>query len=123
MDFITPLIKPGIDLVKGGLGAARKKLGKHKYDQLVSAVITELLKEDPDFSAAEAQLAAARATGVEPDMHLLRAQSMLFTAQKYARRRISAAARAKWAKKLPSKKKSKPQRRSARSRAKSKRKT
>jgi hypothetical protein len=115
MDFVTPLIKAGIDLVKGGLAAARRRLGKGKYNQLLSAVIMELLKQDPDLTAAEAQLAAARATGVNPDMNLLRAQSMLHTTQSYVR----AAKRARWARHKAAKKK--PPRRVGRPRPKRKR--
>lgn len=83
MDFITPLIKPAVDLLKKGLGAARRKLSKRKYEQLLSATITELLKEHPDLTAAEAQLAAAAATGADPDMHMLRAQGMLTSALQF----------------------------------------
>ena len=63
-------IKPALDILKSGLATAGKKLGKRKYDQLVSTIITELLKEHPDLTVAEAQLAAIRATGVTPDTYL-----------------------------------------------------
>jgi len=67
---LIPFIKPALDILKSGLATAGKKLGKRKYDQLVSTIITELLKEHPDLTVAEAQLAAIRATGVTPDTHL-----------------------------------------------------
>ena len=79
----TPFIKVAIHLVKDVLSAARQKLSKRKYEQLLSATITELLKEHPDLSAAEAQLAAAQATGAEPDMRMLRAQSMLTSVRQF----------------------------------------
>jgi hypothetical protein len=109
MDFVTPFIKPGIDLVKSGLKAARKRLGKKRYDQLVSSVITELLKEHPDLTSAEAQLAAIRATGATPDMHFLRAESMLGSVRRHSRGdMMSAASKARWAfRKASSKKKKK----------------
>ena len=98
---ITPtevaLIKSGIDLIKSGLATLRKKGRKHKYSQCVSTVITEVLKENPDFTLAEAQLAAARATGIDPDMDLLRAQSMLRMARNYKPARKKTAMKAKWA--------------------------
>jgi hypothetical protein len=79
MDLIALIgvVRAAIEGAKGGLRLSRKALGKRKHDQLVSAAIAELLKELPDIDAAEARLKAAEATGVEPDMDLLRAQSML----------------------------------------------
>jgi hypothetical protein len=97
------VLKPAIDGVKGALRLSRKALGKRKYDQLVSAVIAELLKEVPDVDAAEARLKAVEATGVEPDMHLLRARSMLSKAKLFRWRGPSAGAggdmSVRWAKK------------------------
>ena len=52
-----PFIKPALDALKASLGAARKRLGKRKYDRLLSAAAQELLRQDPDVSVAEAQLA------------------------------------------------------------------
>ena len=108
MDPITPLIKPAIDLILSGLGFARKQMSKRKYEELLSAIIAELIKEHPDISFAEAKLAAAEATGVEPSMELLRAKSMLEAARGYHAQKPTKApaARAKWAaaKKAPAKK-------------------
>jgi len=115
------LIKSGIDLIKRGLSLVRKKRRKHKYSECVSTVITELLKENPDLTLAEAQLAAAQATGVDPDMDLLRAQSMLHTARRY-RAKFAKATRGRWVRIKAAKKKSRPQRRVRRSGAKHKRK-
>src|SRR5947208_13402471 len=126
MDFVTPLIKPGFDLLKTGLGAARRRLSKRKYEQVVSGVIAELLKEHPDLDSAEAQLAAIQATGATPDTHFVRATSMLKSAQGHARRRamsaatpakLSAAARARWAKRRVPEKKRKPAKAAGRKRS------
>jgi len=116
--LVPVVLKSAIDGVKGGLRMARKTLGKRKHDQLISAVIAELLKEVPDTDAAEAKLKAAEATGVEPDMQLLQARSMLSNARRFAgKKKFSPAMRAKWAKRTTRKRK-RPERR-AKSRAKS----
>src|SRR5262249_12687073 len=108
------------------LRAVRRTLGKRKHEQLTSAAIAELLKEIPDIDAAEAKVLAAAATGVTPDMQLLRARSMLSSVRRYAgrktfspatRAKLSAAARARWSR---IRKKKTPQRRPSRSRTKSK---
>jgi len=98
---VTVLAGPAVSILKSVVALVRKKFGKRKAKQLVSAVITELLKLDSDLTAAEAQLLAARASGAEPDSDFLRAKSMLRAAQSHRRkgaaRRISVAAKAKWA--------------------------
>ena len=85
MDFITPTIKPSIDAIKSILRAARRKWGKRKYEKLLSTTFSELLKEHPDLSAAEANLLAAEATGATPDVNLLRAKSMYGSAHRFHR--------------------------------------
>ena len=85
MDFITPTIKPSIDALKSILGAARRKWGKRKYQKLLAATISELLKEHPDLTAAEANLAAADAAKAPPDVNLLRAKSMYGSARRFHR--------------------------------------
>ena len=85
MDFITPSIKPSIDAVKSILGAARRKWGKRKYEKLLATTISELLKEHPDLTAAEANLAAAEAAGATPDVNLFRAKSMYGSARRFHR--------------------------------------
>jgi len=77
VDPLSALIKPGLDLVKTGIAAMRRQLGKRKADQVTSAVIAELLKQSPDITAAEAQLAAIEATGARPTVELHRAKKML----------------------------------------------
>ena len=77
VDFITPLVKAGVDLLTHALAYARRMLGKRKYEQLLSTTIAELLKEHPDIDGAKARLAAIEATGVAPSPDLLRAKSML----------------------------------------------
>lgn len=110
MDFITPTIKPSIDALKTILGAARRKWGKRKYEKLLSATISELLKEHPDLTAAEANLAAAEATGTTPDVNLLRARSMYGSAHRFHRAAkfkttVKARRRAAAAKKVPRRRK------------------
>lgn len=104
---LIPFIKPALEALKATLAAARKQLGKRKYERLLSATVQELLQQDPDISVAEAQLAAIHATGVQPDAALLRAERMLKSVRHDgARRSMTAATRARWsARKVPAKKK------------------
>ncbi len=103
MDFITPTIKPSIDALKSILGAARHKWGKRKYEKLLATTFSELLKEHPDLTAAEANLAAAEAVGATPDVNLLRAKSMYGSALRFHRAaRVKASKKA--AKKIPTRK-------------------
>jgi hypothetical protein len=108
-----PFIKPALDALKASLAAARKQLGKRKYERLLSATVQELLQQDPDISVAEAQLAAIHATGVQPDATLLRAERMLKSVRHdRARRSMATAARARWAaRKRPARKKHTPSKR------------
>ncbi len=85
MDFITPLIKASVDLLTHALAHARRRLGKKKYERLLSTAIAELLKEHPNIDEARARLAAIEATGVAPSPDLLRAKSMLKAVQIHAR--------------------------------------
>jgi hypothetical protein len=73
--------------------------------------------------AAEAKLASARLADVQPDIRLLRTQEMLSKGRRFNRKRSSSSSRAKWARRKPSKKKTKTQHRSAKSHTKSKRQT
>jgi hypothetical protein len=86
MDFITPLIKASVELLTHALAHARRRLGKKKYERLLSTAIAELLKEHPNIDEARARLAAIEATGVAPSPDLLRAKSMLRAVQVHARR-------------------------------------
>jgi hypothetical protein len=86
MDFITPLIKASVELLTHALAHARRRLGKKKYERLLSTAIAELLKEHPNIDEARARLAAIEATGVAPSPDLLRAKSMLRAVQIHARR-------------------------------------
>jgi|SRR5205807_7495429 len=123
---LIPFIKPTLDALKAALGATRRKLGKRKYEQVLSAAIKELLQQHPDISAAEAQLTAIRATGAEPDASLLRAEEMLRNVRGHARRRamtaatkakLAGAARARWARRRSAAKKTKPRKASGRKRS------
>ncbi len=93
IDPVSALIKPGLDLVKTGLLAMRRQLGKRKADQMASSVIAELLKQSPDITAAEAQLAAIGATGAKPTLELHRAKKMYTAARSFK----AAASKARWA--------------------------
>ena|SRR2546422_1053764 len=77
VDFITPLVKVTVDLLTHALAHARRRLGKKRYEQLLSTAVAELLKEHPDIDDAKARLAALEATGVAPSPELLRAKSLL----------------------------------------------
>jgi hypothetical protein len=92
IDPVSALLKPGLDLVKSGLSAIRRQRGKRKADQMASAVIAELLKESPDITAAEAQLAAIEATGATPTADIHRAKNMYRAVRSY-----SPAMKARWA--------------------------
>ena len=85
-DVIAPLIKAGIELLTQALTHARRKLGRRKYEQLLSTTIAELLKEHPDIDEAKARLAALEATGVLPSPDLLRVKSMLKAVKAHTRR-------------------------------------
>jgi len=120
IDPVSVLIKPGLDLLKTGLLAMRRQLGKRKADQMASSVIAELLKQSPDITAAEAQLAAIEATGAKPSLELHRAKQM-YTAVRSSK---AAASKARWAPRRGGAKKSaskkKPSRHHTRPRAKRK---
>src|SRR5438132_9224488 len=100
MDFVTPLIKAAVDLLTQALAHARRRLGKKKYEQLLSTAIAELLKEHPDIDRAKARLAAIEATGVAPSPDLLRAKSMLKAVEAHCRRETKAKKSVKRRKKL-----------------------
>ncbi len=85
-DFVTPLIKAGVDLLRQALAYARRLLGKRKYEQLLSTTIAELLKEHPDIDQAKARLAAIETTGVAPSPDLFRARSMLKAVESQSKR-------------------------------------
>lgn len=76
-DPVSASVKPSLDLLKAGIGFIRRQFGKRKADEITSSVIAELLKESPDVTAAEAQLAAIAATGVKPTIEFHRAKQML----------------------------------------------
>jgi hypothetical protein len=86
MDFITPLIKASVDLLTQALAHARRRLGKKKYERLLSTAIAELLKEHPNIDEAKARLAAIEATGVAPSPDLLRAKSLLKAVEAHSKR-------------------------------------
>lgn len=100
-DIITPLVKAGVDLLVQSLGYARRRLGRKKYEKLLSTTIAELLKEHPDIDQAKARLAAIEATGVTPSPDLFRIKSMLQAVEAHARRGAKPAKSGKAKKKSP----------------------
>jgi hypothetical protein len=74
-----------------------KSLGKKgqraQQKKILSTVIAELLKLDPDTTAATARLQALDATGVEPSAELLRAREMLDAVKAHKTRRHKAKGR------------------------------
>jgi len=73
------------DGLKRALSAYWGRKTKKRRKELISTVVAELLKLDPDLTAAEAKLAAAELTGEPPDRELLRAKTMLGSAKLYSR--------------------------------------
>ena len=76
-DPVSASVRPALDLLKAGIRAIRSLRGKNKAKEITSSVIKELLQESPDVTAAEAQLAALEATGVQPTIEFHRAKQML----------------------------------------------
>ena len=90
-------------LKRRGLGSRDRKL--------LSSVIRELLKVDPDITQAEATLAAIEATGAKPSAELLRVKGMLNAVKARPGRKMKAAKKA-----VAYKKKAAPKRASRRKR-------
>ena len=76
-------VTQGISALKKAIKSLKKKTSKKKYKKLISSAVFELLKLDPDISAAEASILAAEATDEDPSPELLRAKSMLGKAKTY----------------------------------------
>jgi len=73
----TPLVKPALNTLKEILKIAQKGSSKKKYNELLSSLIAELLKQHPDINAAEAKAKAIEAIGVPPTKDFFQAQKML----------------------------------------------
>lgn len=84
LEQIGPFAKLGIGLLKKILTSAWKGYGKRKSEKLLSTVIMELLKVHPDIDAAKAKLIAIKATNSKPNLHLLRAESLLKKVEYYS---------------------------------------
>jgi len=82
MSWEVPVIKFALDTVLKGLRSLNKKGWGRKQKKLLSAVIAELLKVDPDITNAEANLLAAEAVGATPSVDLLRARELLDATKK-----------------------------------------
>lgn len=102
--ILTPLIKAAVDLLTHALAHARRRLGRKKYEQLLSTAIAGLLKEHPDIDEAKARLAAIEATGVAPSPDLLRAKSMLKAVEAHSRKEKKTRKPIKAKKKTPGRK-------------------
>jgi hypothetical protein len=75
------LVTYGLSGITKALNSLVAKGQTAKQKKIVSSVIAELLKIDPDTTAAEADLEALRVTKVKPSRKLLRAHSMLDAAK------------------------------------------
>ena len=62
----VPIIKPSLNIIKEVLDIAVKRLSVQTYNQLISALIAELLKQHPDFTPAEARKRALEIIVVAP---------------------------------------------------------
>jgi hypothetical protein len=82
-DWWSLLIKPGLDLLNSGLRMAKGKFARRKYQQLLSEVVVELLKENPDMIGAEANLASLDSADVRPSRELLRAKQMFHSVRSF----------------------------------------
>jgi hypothetical protein len=94
-DIITPLIKAGVELLTHALAHARRKMGKRKYERLLSATIAELLKEHPDIDEARARVAALESARAAPSPDLLRLKALLKSVEAHLRRERKASKRRK----------------------------
>ena len=70
-------IKPALEVLKTAFGLLRGRLSKRKYNDLMSEVIAELLKESPDLNLILEKLKAAEHSGVAPSRSFFTAQDML----------------------------------------------
>ena len=72
MDWIL-LVKLALNYLKGTIHHTESQ---HKQKELISTVISELLKMHPDSDRIDAILVATEATGVKPNPGLFRTKSM-----------------------------------------------
>lgn len=82
------LVKIAVDGLKSLIKVVGSRLSKKRRAQLISTVVAELLKEHPDLDVAEANMAAAQATGEQPTPELFRARRMLINVKAQTKRKI-----------------------------------
>jgi hypothetical protein len=75
------LIKPSLDLLKSGLDLAKKKNAATKYERLLSQIVRELLKGDPDFDLVEARWGELQQLDVLPSRTFIRAKKLYAAAR------------------------------------------
>jgi len=68
----VPIIKPSLNTLKEVLDIALKRLSTPTYNQLISALIAELLKQHPAFTPAEARKRALEVIVVSRDIDFFR---------------------------------------------------
>ncbi len=76
------LLKPSLDLLRSGLKLAGKQGARRRYEQLLSAIVRELLKGSPDFDLLEARWGELEKLGVLPDRTFVRARRLYTDAVK-----------------------------------------
>ncbi|MCU0607904.1 MAG: hypothetical protein MUF78_10920 [Candidatus Edwardsbacteria bacterium] len=76
------LLKPSLDLLRAGLKLAGKQGARRRYQQLLSAILRELLKGSPDFDLLEARWGEIEKLGVLPDRTFIRARRLYTDAVK-----------------------------------------
>jgi len=66
-----PIIKPTLLVQKEFLGIVSKRCSKKQFNQLLTSLLTELLKQHPDISPANARQRAMEAIVFSPNREYL----------------------------------------------------
>ena len=66
-----PIIKPTLLVQKEFLEIASRRCSKKKYNQLIAALVAEILKQHPDINPAKAKQKALEAIFVSPKREYL----------------------------------------------------
>lgn len=106
MEWVSTGVKVALDSLKICIKHASRSISKRKQKELISKVIRELLKLDPDLDAVDATLAAVEATGAEPTAELFRVRRMRHNVASYKKKMVKKKTKKK-AKKRMAKKKAK----------------
>ena len=107
MEWVATGVKVALDSLKSCIKHAGRSISKRKQKELISKVIRELLKLDPDLDEVDATLAAVEATGAKPSAELFRARRMRQNVGSYKKRKAKKKAKKRMAKKKAKKKKAK----------------